>query len=104
MSKRKKKNRKAADHSEAKAIQETTGYFPRQVVEAPEIQDSAELSTGDPKQFEDIWRPGIWAILGVAFLLRFFWLTLKPFHHDEGVNGFFLTGLFRDVIYHYDPS
>ena len=31
-------------------------------------------------------------------------LALKPLHHDEGVNGFFLTNLFRDGVYKYDPA
>ena len=44
------------------------------------------------------------AITAVAAFLRFYWLDLKPFHHDEGVNGFFLTTLFRSGTYHYDPA
>ncbi len=31
-------------------------------------------------------------------------MPLKPFHHDEGVNGFFLTTLFREGVYKYDPG
>lgn len=54
---------------------------------------------------EDIsWRYGVGIVLAAAAALRFFALTLKPFHHDEGVNGFFLTGLFRNGIYKYDPT
>ena len=37
-------------------------------------------------------------------LLRFLWLGLKPFHHDEGVNGFFLVRLAREGFYRYDPA
>jgi uncharacterized protein (TIGR03663 family) len=44
------------------------------------------------------------AILGVGVLLRLWMLDLKPFHHDEGVNGFFLIRLFREGYYHYDPE
>jgi uncharacterized protein (TIGR03663 family) len=40
----------------------------------------------------------------IATFLRFFMLELKPLHHDEGVNGYFLLELFRKGIYHYDPS
>src|SRR5215813_11695368 len=104
MSKRKKKNRKAENQLEAKAVEETTDDFRAQVSETQDIRDPARLSAGDPVQIESVWRLGIWVILVAAFLLRFFWLTLKPFHHDEGVNGFFLTGLFRDGLYKYDPS
>src|SRR5580765_6030061 len=44
------------------------------------------------------------AILAVAALLRLLFLTQKPLHHDEGVNGLFLANLFRTGYYHYDPS
>jgi uncharacterized protein (TIGR03663 family) len=43
-------------------------------------------------------------VVAVAAFIRFFWLTLKPLHHDEGVNGFFLTNLFKDGVYKYDPA
>ncbi|HXH70818.1 MAG TPA: glycosyltransferase family 39 protein, partial [Pyrinomonadaceae bacterium] len=50
------------------------------------------------------WLIGCVAITAIAAFLRFYWLELKPLHHDEGVNGFFLITLFRDGIYKYDPS
>jgi uncharacterized protein (TIGR03663 family) len=31
-------------------------------------------------------------------------LELVPLHHDEGVNGFFLTRLFRTFVYQYNPE
>src|SRR5213080_3845862 len=40
----------------------------------------------------------------VAAILRFVDLALKPLHHDEGVNGFFLTSLVHDGVYKYDPA
>ncbi len=39
-----------------------------------------------------------------AAALRFYDLTAKVLHHDEGVNGMFMTNLFRTGYYHYDPS
>lgn len=49
-----------------------------------------------------------YAIAGIitllALALRFAYLTLRPLHHDEGVNGWFLTNLFREGIYKYDPA
>lgn len=45
---------------------------------------------------------GVITVLAVA--LRFVHLGLKPFHHDEGVNGWFLTNLFREGSYKYDPA
>jgi uncharacterized protein (TIGR03663 family) len=44
------------------------------------------------------------AVLLAAALLRLLDLTAKPLHHDEGVNGLFLTTLFRNGYYHYDPA
>jgi uncharacterized protein (TIGR03663 family) len=44
------------------------------------------------------------AILFLAAGLRFHDLSLRPFHHDEGVNGFFLTRLVREGVFNYDPS
>jgi uncharacterized protein (TIGR03663 family) len=53
-------------------------------------------------------RDGLWwgslAVLLAAALLRLIYLTQKPLHHDEGVNGLFLVNLFRTGYYHYDPS
>ena len=43
-------------------------------------------------------------ILLVAAALRLPELALNPFHHDEGVNGFFTTNLVRDGTYTYDPA
>jgi uncharacterized protein (TIGR03663 family) len=51
-----------------------------------------------------LWLAGASLVTAIAAFLRFFWLELKPFHHDEGVNGFFLTNLVRDGIYKYDPA
>ena len=50
------------------------------------------------------WIAAAW-ILILAALLRFYDLDLKPLHHDEGVNGFFLVNLIRSsAAYRYDPS
>lgn len=54
-------------------------------------------------------RYGAWwwaaaVLLAAACLLRLLWLGLVPLHHDEGVNGNFLTQLFRNGYYHYDPA
>jgi len=60
-----------------------------------------------PERFRhsrDAWWWSCLAILGVAALLRLLFLTQKPLHHDEGVNGLFLANLFRTGYYHYDPA
>lgn len=50
------------------------------------------------------WTVGCIVITAIAAFLRFVQLGLRPFHHDEGVNGFFLKTLFDDGVYKYDPA
>lgn len=77
-----------------------------------EVLESApkvELSKAAPAPIENFnleqtWLYGSLAIIIGAVALRLLWLTLKPYHHDEGVNGFFMTALFRDGVYKYDPA
>jgi uncharacterized protein (TIGR03663 family) len=37
-------------------------------------------------------------------LFRFYGLELRPIHHDEAVNGWFVAGLFTRGYYIYDPA
>jgi uncharacterized protein (TIGR03663 family) len=71
-------------------------------------EEVKENITVDGEQETDrpdrLWLAGAGLVTTIAAFLRFFWLELKPFHHDEGVNGFFLTNLIRDGIYKYDPA
>lgn len=53
---------------------------------------------------ERAWIYASAAILLLAFVLRVYALEMKPLHHDEGVNGFFLTNLVRQGRYTYDPE
>jgi uncharacterized protein (TIGR03663 family) len=43
-------------------------------------------------------------ILAVAAILRLFALSMNPFHHDEGINGWFVTNLVRQGEWDYDPA
>ena len=44
-------------------------------------------------------------ILLLAFLFgRFYDLGIRPPHHDEAVNGWFVDGVFRNGYYQYDPK
>ncbi len=70
--------------------------------EIPGSNDNQKDSTSFGSNFG--WLLSCAVITAVATFLRFFMLALKPLHHDEGVNGFFLTNLFRDGVYKYDPS
>lgn len=58
----------------------------------------------DGEQPDRIWLIAGGIITLIAAFLRFAYLGLKPLHHDEGVNGFFLTNLVRDGLYKYDPA
>jgi len=44
------------------------------------------------------------AVSLLSVLLRFWDLEVKPLHHDEGVNGFFLDKLLERNFYRYDPD
>lgn len=61
-------------------------------------------SQAGENRFDLPWLASCAVVTAAATFLRFFMLGLKPFHHDEGVNGFFLTNLFRDGVYKYDPA
>ena len=58
----------------------------------------------EPEKTDYLWILCCVLITAVASFLRFFWLEVKPLHHDEGVNGYFLTNLFRSGEYKYDPA
>ncbi|MGB8509149.1 MAG: flippase activity-associated protein Agl23 [Pyrinomonadaceae bacterium] len=53
---------------------------------------------------ERTWLVASACILLAAACLRLYDPGLNPLHHDEGVNGFFLTSLLRQGRYTYDPS
>ncbi|MBX3298011.1 MAG: glycosyltransferase family 39 protein [Acidobacteria bacterium] len=66
--------------------------------------EAASSLTGKGPMSSAVWYAFAAAITAAATLLRFYDLTLKPLHHDEGVNGWFLTTLFKEGIYKYDPE
>lgn len=74
------------------------------VAKPPEA--SSKNSVNDRSFFDStiFWRVGAALVIVTATILRFYDLLLKPFHHDEGVNGFFLVTLFRSGTYQYDPQ
>ena len=66
---------------------------------------SVEMIEDDrPRNTDLMWFVGCLAVTAIAAFWRFWQLELKPLHHDEGVNSFFLTTLFREGIYKYDPA
>ncbi len=71
--------------------------------ETNQIEADAPLGK-EARKTDFVWWIACTAVTLTAVFLRFFRLELKPLHHDEGVNGFFLTTLFRDGVYKYDPA
>jgi uncharacterized protein (TIGR03663 family) len=66
---------------------------------------SAEPVRGATDLDDAWWRIVAAWILIAAAMLRFYAIDLKPLHHDEGVNGFFLVNLIRSSAgYRYDPA
>ena len=63
-----------------------------------------EVNSNTARSTDRMWWLGCILITAAATFLRFFLLALKPLHHDEGVNGWFLTTLFEKGEYHYDPA
>ncbi|MCA1589212.1 MAG: hypothetical protein LC734_02240, partial [Acidobacteria bacterium] len=69
------------------------------------MNEEKENSTAeDSARFDTVWLASCVLVTLLATALRFALLALRPLHHDEGVNGWFLTNLFRDGTYKYDPS
>ncbi|MEJ7617474.1 MAG: flippase activity-associated protein Agl23 [Pyrinomonadaceae bacterium] len=62
------------------------------------------VPTPAPDMTKRAWLIASFVILVLAIALRFSALELKPMHHDEGINGFFLTNLLRQGVYKYDPT
>jgi uncharacterized protein (TIGR03663 family) len=75
----------------------TAGTRPAQAVVAP------EPSTDDPISDRWFWI-GALVVFVVAALIRLPELGMNPFHHDEGVNGWFTTTLVRSGSWQYDPA
>ena len=70
-------------------------------------ESQAETSTENENSFVNTsrtWLAGSLFVTFVAAFIRLYWIGLKPFHHDEGVNGWFLTNLVRQGAWKYDPQ
>ena len=92
---RARKRQRSAARQQAKGQARTTFGREDLLPGAPEL--GAEVS-------ERAWLIASACVLIAAAALRLVALNMKPMHHDEGVNGFFLMNLLRQGVYHYDPS
>jgi hypothetical protein len=82
---------KDAEHARAKTDPRAeTGEEPGAYVRVFEKQRNWLIASG--------------SVLAISAFVRLFYLSLNPLHHDEGVNGFFLTRLFNEHKYEYDPA
>ena len=90
-----KRQRSAAKQQQGKTQPRTT--FGREDLLPPPAETGFEIP-------ERAWLIASACVLVAAAALRLVALNMKPMHHDEGVNGFFLMNLVRQGTYHYDPS
>lgn len=72
--------------------------------ETAETSEAIADSTVNEETSNRLWLPGSFLVVLTAAVLRLIWLPFKPFHHDEGVNGWFMTNLVRQGIFKYDPQ
>src|SRR5689334_7964281 len=80
---------------------------PVEKIEVEKIEPEAAIENSPPAAVAAdnyLWLAGCAVVTLIAAFLRFWQLELKPLHHDEGVNGFFLKTLFSEGVYKYDPS
>ena len=97
---KKKVNRKTKNSTPNPIIEEQESK-----IEEPKPKiEGQKTKSNEPWLTDNLWLIGCLVVTAIAIFWRFYELALKPFHHDEGVNGFFMTTLFRDGIYKYDPS
>ena len=73
------------------------------------MDPGAAHHSGSPPYAPVHVRPLVWTLVGTAIavaavVLRLYELELKPLHHDEGVNGYFLRLLVEPpYVYRYNP-
>jgi uncharacterized protein (TIGR03663 family) len=68
------------------------------------LESEVNSATGLFELTPRVWQIACLVVMAATVFLRLYDLNLKPMHHDEGVNGFFLTDLYRNGKYHYDPN
>jgi uncharacterized protein (TIGR03663 family) len=100
---RKDRRRRAAE-AEVRTPEAARPAAPTAWPAATVSEAAVEERNTDGFRFGRLYVPTAVLILVVAAALRLPLLAINPFHHDEGVNGFFLTRLVREGTYAYDPQ
>lgn len=100
MKAKKRKVKKPEAAAAVPAASEAAGPAKKPPVKAA----GAPIKTVSELISDQAWLISAGAITFIAAIARFTYLTVRPFHHDEGVNGFFLHNLIKDGIYKYDPA
>ncbi len=94
---RKGGRRRAAARSDSHGI-------PRPEAEPVAASSTSAAGAAGVDVFDRWFTPIALGIVLLAAAIRLPELALNPFHHDEGVNGFFTTNLVRNGEYTYDPA
>ncbi|HVG28623.1 MAG TPA: hypothetical protein VM864_02785 [Pyrinomonadaceae bacterium] len=100
----KSRDRKAKQRAETNATANASPGKAATAAPPPPADADAPPPAEGTSLSDRAWWIGSAVVLAVAALLRVLYLELKPLHHDEGVNGFFLLGLLRQGKYQYNPS
>lgn len=69
-----------------------------------QVEETMSEITPNGEESERYWFGGSFLVVLIAAFFRLVWLPFKPFHHDEGVNGWFMTNLVRQGTFKYDPQ
>ncbi len=68
------------------------------------MSENETVETSEAKTHDLISAIILVVAVTVAAFLRFYQIDLKPLHHDEGVNSYFLLNLYNRGEYKYDPT
>lgn len=68
----------------------------------PTSPDLDASPTRDIARERETWV--IYVVLLIAFMVRSISLDIKPPHFDEGINGHFVSRMWSDGFYRYDPT
>ena len=67
-------------------------------------ETNIEIEEQSSKKPDYLWLIGCAVVTAIATIWRFYELTLKPLHHDEGVNGYFLKHFSAKVNINMTPA